>query len=156
MLEVKDGDRTLQFNGTLLGESSSRRSGSNRWIEFKLYKTDAGSYILSRIGVSIIFHGPACYLVNKYDLIESFSYELGVEATPCENCMPEKSLDLVFPEQNRYWALITEDPKAILNSLYKKGEDGSKYLTYVAQDLLESASKSDSSIKNIYKIEVIP
>ena len=70
MHEVKDGSRTLQFSGKLLAESSSWRQGSYRWIEFKLYKTDNGSYILSRVGVSLIFHGAACPLVKRYGLNE--------------------------------------------------------------------------------------
>ena len=57
MFEVKDGSRTLQFKGRLLAESSSWRRGSTRWIEFALYRTENGSYVLSRIGVSLIFHG---------------------------------------------------------------------------------------------------
>ena len=57
MFEVKDSARTLQFSGKLLSESSSWRRDSTRWIEFALYKTDNGSYVLSRIGVSIIYHG---------------------------------------------------------------------------------------------------
>ena len=60
MFEVKDGARTLQFSGKLLGESSSYRPNSNRWIEFRLYRTQSGSYVLSRIGVSLIYHGAAC------------------------------------------------------------------------------------------------
>ena len=50
MFEVKDGSRILQFSGRLLGESSSKRGDSTRWIEFKLYKTENGKYILSRVG----------------------------------------------------------------------------------------------------------
>jgi len=60
MFEVKDSSRTLQFNGILLSKSSSWRKGSVRWIEFALYKTENGSYVLSRIGVSLIYHGAAC------------------------------------------------------------------------------------------------
>ena len=56
MFEVKDSSRTLQFNGKLLSKSSSWRKGSVRWIEFALYKTENGSYVLSRIGVSLIYH----------------------------------------------------------------------------------------------------
>ncbi len=70
MFEVKDSARTLQFNGRLLSESSSWRRGSTRWIEFELYKTENGSYILSRVGVSVIFHGAACPLVKRYGLSE--------------------------------------------------------------------------------------
>lgn len=156
MFEVKDGARTLQFEGTLLAESSSKRRDSTRWIEFLLYKTKSGSYILSRVGVSIIFHGAACSLVKKYGLVEAPYDSLEVDALACEDCEPDESLDLIFPEKYRYWAQVSEEPDAVLDALYKYDDGGARYLTNVAQRLLQQASKVDSAVENIYKIEVIP
>ena len=156
MYEVKDGNRTLQFNGILLGKSSSKRWDSLRWIEFELYRTESGSYILSRIGVSVVFHGAACPLVKKYGLQESEFFELTKDAVPCEECEPDESLDLIFPEKYRHWAQVSEEPDAVLDALYKYDDGGAKYLTNVAQRLLQQASKEDSAIEKVYKIEVIP
>lgn len=157
MYEVKDGARTLQFSGILLGESSSQRRDSTRWIEFKLYKTDSGSYVLSRVGVSLVYHGAACQLVKRYGLQEVSVAELHDLALPCEECWPTDEAELVFPERYRYWAQVTEDPSVILDALYKYDEQGrSKYLTNVAQRLLEIASKADPEIDAVYRIETIP
>lgn len=156
MFEVKDGSRTLQFNGSLLAESSSWRKGSTRWIEFKLYKTESGSYILSRIGVSIVYHGAACPLVKKYGLNEAHISDSPADALPCSECQPDDSVDLVFPEKNRYWAQVSEEPTAVLDALYKYDDGGARYLTYVAKRLLEIASKADKNIADVYEIEIIP
>jgi len=156
MYEVKDGNRTLQFNGTLLAKSTSKSKESLRWIEFELYRTESGLYILSRIGVSIVFHGAACPLVKKSSLQESDFSELTKDAVPCEDCEPDESLDLVFPEKYRHWAQVSEEPDAVLDALYKYDDGGAKYLTNVAQRLLQQASKEDSGIEKVYKIEVIP
>lgn len=156
MLSVKDGDRTLQFNGTLLAKSSSERRGAYRWIEFELYKTELGSFILSRIGVSLIFHGAACSLVSKYNLAEKPNYELAVNAVPCDECSPEDSIDLVFPEKYRYWAQVSEKPNAVLDSLYKYDNNGARYLTSVAQRLLKDAARVDLEIEEIYNLEIVP
>lgn len=157
MFSVKDGDRTLQFNGTLLAKSTSERRGAYRWIEFELYRTESGSYILSRIGVSLIFHGAACPIVSRYKLTEAPGYELNIRAYPCEECNPEKTLDLVFPEKYRHWALVTENPDAVLGALYKYDkETDSYYLTSVAKRLLERASKVDFGISEVYTVEIIP
>ena len=153
--QVKDGPRTLQFNGRLLGESSSWRRGSTRWIEFALYKTDNGSYVLSRIGVSLVFHGAACALVKRYGLLESPSENLSEDAIPCEDCNPSDNIPLVFPEKNRTWAQVSEDPEAVLEALYKYDQGGARYLTHVAQRLLEAASKHDDKIDAVYRIETI-
>lgn len=157
MLEVRDGDRTLQFNGTLLAKSTSERRGAYRWIEFKLYKTESGSYILSRVGVSLIYHGAVCSIVNKYKLTEAPTKELSTAAVPCEECGPDSSLDLVFPEKYRYWAQVSDQPDAVIDSLYKYDEsNGAYYLTSVAQRLLQQAAKVDSDIADVYNVQVIP
>jgi hypothetical protein len=156
MYEVKDGSRTLQFNGKLLGESSSWRRGSTRWIEFKLFKTENGSYILSRVGVSITYHGAACPLVKRYALTEASPEELKDNAEPCEECYPNRSLPVVFPEKDRTWAQVSDDPTPVLDALYKYDQGGARYLTNVAQRLLEQAAKEDKNIDSIYRVEMIP
>jgi hypothetical protein len=156
MYEVKDGARTLQFNGTLLGKSTSWRRGSTRWIEFELYKTESGSYILSRIGVSTVFHGAACSLVKRYGLSEAHYSSLRNDAIPCEECGPTEEADLIFPEKHRYWAQVSDEPEAVLDALYKFDDGGARYLTNVAQRLLEAAADKDKSIDSIYRVEVIP
>lgn len=156
MLEVKDGDRTLQFNGTLLAKSTSQRRGAFRWIEFELYKTESGSYILSRIGVSLVFHGAACSLVKKYGLTEKSNTQLEPGAIPCELCEPDDMIDLVFPEKYRYWAQISEKSDAVLDALYKYDENGARYLTSVAQRLMQEAAKVDKDIATVYNYEIIP
>jgi hypothetical protein len=156
MYEVKDGSRTLQFNGRLLAESSSYRRGSTRWIEFALYRTENGSYILSRVGVSLVFHGAACPLVKRYGLVEAPPEELNKDAIPCEECIPSKNLPIIFPEKYRNWAQVSDEPEAVLEALYKYDQGGARYLTNVAQRLLDDASDEDLGIESIYRIEMIP
>lgn len=156
MHEVKDGSRTLQFNGQLLGESSSWRPGSTRWIEFELYKTTSGSYVLSRVGVSLVYHTGACPLVKRYGLQEIPVHELDDDAMPCFECRPTHEAPVVFPEKFRWWAQVSEDAQAVLNALYKDDANGTKYLTNVATRLLEKASKVDDQIDSVYRVEIIP
>lgn len=156
MLEVKDGDRTLQFNGALLAKSTSERKGAYRWIEFELYKTESGSYILSRVGVSLIYHGAACSLVSRYGLKEASTSHLSSAAIPCEECNPDETLDLIFPEKYRYWAQVSDRPEAVLEALHKYDSNGARYLTSVAQRLLKDASRVDIGIAGVYTLEIVP
>ena len=156
MFEVKDGSRTLQFNGKLLAASTSWRRGSTRWIEFELYKTDNGSYILSRIGVSLIFHGAACPLVKRYGLTDALTTTLDKDALACEECAPTRQIDIVFPEKHRYWAQVSEEPTPVLEALYKYDQGGARYLTKVAERLLETAADLDRGIEAVYRTELIP
>jgi hypothetical protein len=154
--EVRDGSRILQFSGRLLAESSSWRRHSYRWIEFQLYKTENGSYVLSRVGLSLIYHGAACSLIDRYGLSEVPWKSLGKDAVPCEECDPDESAALVFPEKDRYWAQVSEEPSAVLDALYKVDDSGARYLTYVAQRLLDEAAEVDTGIAAVYKVELIP
>lgn len=158
MIQIKDGDRTLQFNGTLLGKSSSWRRDSLRWIEFELYKTESGSYVLSRVGVSIVYHGASCHLVKRYGLTELpvGQLENPREMVPCDVCGASFSAGVVFPEKDRNWAQVSDDPNAVLEALYKYDDSGARYLTHVAQRLLASAATVDKAIEAAYRIEVIP
>jgi hypothetical protein len=47
---VRDNEQTLDFTGVLLAEKDSRVQTKNRWIELRLYRTQAGSYVLEGIG----------------------------------------------------------------------------------------------------------
>jgi hypothetical protein len=121
-----------------------------------LYKTDNGSYVLSRVGVSIIYHGAACPLVKRYSLNEVNATELIDNAIPCLECNPSPSAVMVFPEKYRYWAQVSDDPNAVLEALYKYDDGGARYLTKVAERLLEDASEIDKGIESIYRVELIP
>jgi hypothetical protein len=155
MIAVKDGNRTLYVDGELLGSSTSYRYGSTRWIEFKLYKTISGQYVLSRVGVSIVYHGAACGLVINYNLQEMSRENLELNSIPCERCSPDDSIELIFPEKNRYWAQVSEQPSAVLDALYKYDDNGARYLTNVAQRLLEDSAKKDKNIADVYRFEII-
>jgi hypothetical protein len=65
-------------------------------------------------------------------------------------------LSLVFPEKYRHWAQISDKPEAVLDALYKYDDNGARYLTGVAQRLLQEAAKLDSGIADIYNYEIIP
>lgn len=156
MNSVRDGDRTLQFNGELIASSSSQRRGANRWIEFELHVTESGSYILSRVGVSLIFHGAVCALVSRYSLEERPVSTLSSQAVPCEECAPELDLGIVFPEKYRHWAQVSDRPEAVVEALHKYDDNGARYLTGVAQRLLKDASRVDSGIARVYNVEIVP
>jgi hypothetical protein len=154
--EVKDGQRTLQFDGELLGASSSWRPGSMRWIEFALYKTQNGSYILSRLGASVIYHAPSCTLVTRYNLDDDATANLRTDAVACEDCQPTRQLPFVCPEKNRTWAQVTDDAELILDYLYKHDSNNTRYLTKVAERVLIQAAKNDPEIDQVYRVEIIP
>ena len=142
MYEVRDGNRVLRFDGALLAESSSRRSDTDRWVEFQL-------------GQTTLFHALDCAIVKRNHLKPSGIEFLTDEHLACEECDPEDDLEEIAIEKPRYFALISESPEAILEALYKYDHRGARYLTHVAQRLIETACETDARLEKAYRVEYI-
>jgi len=157
MIQVKDGNRLLQFDGRMIGTSSSWRRGSYRWVEFRLYKTDEeGRYILARVGLSLLYHMRECDVVARNNLKDAPRSELSQDARPCDECRPDEfSMPIICPEKPRYWAQVCDTPQAVIDALQKYDESGNRYLTFVAQRLLEDASDEDPELESLYRVETI-
>lgn len=156
-IRVKDGTRHLEFEGRLLANSTSWRRGSDRWVEFNLYRSNGGKYIISRTGMSLLYHDPACEVVRRNNLREEPRSTLELEAVPCEICRPTGtgSFPIICPERPRHWAQVCDSADAVVEALQKYDDNGSRYLTYVAKRLLEAASEEDVELDAAYRIETI-
>lgn len=161
MYEVKDGKRTLKFDGVLLAYSTSYKPGAARWVEFSLYRTEGGSYILHRIGMTSIFHLTSCEIARKNHTPRTPAAALPEKSVPCEVCRPGRAIaegpdDMeVAVETPRYWALVSEAPEGVVDALYKYNEAGVRYLTSVAERLLDEAAEIDEAIEKVYRMETI-
>jgi hypothetical protein len=153
MQEVRDGERILRFEGEAIASSSSKRVGAHRWIEFNLFKTQGGHYVLSRIGHSLLFHQEPCMVIKRNGLRPGTP---DPDAMPCTLCVPDRRDAVAFYlEQPRYWAQVSDTPDAVLEALYKYDEVGARYLTKVAENLIKGASELDPAIDAIYRYQRI-
>lgn len=153
---VRDRYQILKFNGTKLSESSSQAPNKTRWVEFQLYITYSGIYVLSRKGASILFHNEDCDVVSRNKLSAMVGEELPLHYQPCPDCKPSRiSVDGVYPETARYWALRSRQPQDVVDALMQFDNNNIKYLTKVASDLLEEACKYDPNIKQVFEVEII-
>lgn len=153
---VKDGVRTLKFDGELLSTSSSRIGSRPRWVEFSLFRTPKGTYIISRIGVSLYYHSGDCSVVSRNRLSAVDEMELAPDAMPCSECRPSRvSIEGVYPETPRYWAQHSEKAKGIVASLMKYDDNQTEYLTNVARRLLEDAAEVDGGIADAFYTDFI-
>ena len=142
MHEVRDNKRTIKFDGHLLAFSTSYRPGVKRWIEFGLFRTNGGSYVISRVGETHLYHAPDCAVAQRNGLTKVPAAGLREGSVPCDVCRPDlRGGDMVSPEMPRYWAQVSDSAEAVVDSLYKYDEAGARYLTGVAERLLEEASR---------------
>lgn len=154
--KVRSGERLLEFDGVKLASSSSQRPDSVRWVDFNLYITVGGSYVLERIGQSDVFHTLACPIVERSKLKYDPNDALLHRHIECTTCLPDADYDTVVIEKPRYFALVTESPAAVLDALHKKDRTNStRYMTYVSQKLIEEAAKHDKRLEREYLTEYI-
>ena len=156
MFTVKDGDRSLKFDGVELATSSSQSKGKYRWVEFKLYKTAKGDYVLYRLGATLYFHSGYCDIVRRNGIDPLPSEVLSLNLMPCERCSPSRDTDtLLYPEVPRHWAQVSSTPEGVISSLKKYDENGTEYLTGVAKRLLVVAADKDDQIHQAFYTEWI-
>jgi hypothetical protein len=154
--EVKDGERTFKFDGVLLSFSTSHRTGVKRWVEFSLYRTTGRQYVLSRVGETTLYHAPSCVIARRNGLHPTPRAALRIGSSPCDVCHADsEDTEEIMQEVPRYWAQVCETADAVVDSLYRYDEAGSRYLTGVARRLLEEASDADTSVYDAYRVETI-
>lgn len=153
---VRDGVRTLEFDGVKLSESSSRLPKKPRWVEFSIYRTPKGQYVLSRVGFSIFYHSRECYTVSRNSLSPVNGLTLSAEYVACTTCAPSRITEEgVFPETPRFAAWVCSDALGVVSSLMKEDDNGTEYLTNVARRLLVDASKLDADIADAFYVDRI-
>jgi len=154
--KVRSGERILEFDGEKIATSSSFKPDSVRWVDFNLYVTVAGTYVLERIGQSDVFHTLACPTVKKNNLKFDPNDLLLQRHVECSTCLPDPDYDTIVIEKPRYYAVVTESPRAVIDALYKRDKANStRYMTYVSQKLIEEAAKYDKRLEQEYRTEYI-
>ena len=155
--EIRDGVRKLIVQGELLASSSSEDKFKDRWVEFKLFRASiTGSYVVSRVGHSRLYHAEKCDIVNRNRLSAVSAEDLDGVYKPCPKCNPNwADPEGIYPEVPRAHAQVCSTAEGVLDYLTKYDSAGSEYFTNVAKRLLEEASKVDQDIRDAYMTEVI-
>ena len=151
--EVRSAHTVLRFRGIELATSTSYRAGATRWIEFALHRTEAGTYVLSRVGRTVVHHTPDCDTAVRARLATIDRGHLDKASQPCEGCRPDLAAgSSVAPESPRYWAQRFDQANGVIAALYKSDKQGGQYLTSVAARLLDRAAEQDPLISAAYRV----
>jgi hypothetical protein len=161
---VRDGHdghtRNLVFDGELIGEVSSRRQQGPRWTELRLYKTQADAYVLEKVGMSVVVHGPGCPEIRGKLPRFQATYPGADPADGswwiCDVCGTDAVRDItsLLVETNRHWAIIAEDPAQIVDALYRR-KLGARSMPRMSIDLLDQAGKVDPAILDSFRSEYV-
>lgn len=156
--QVRDRTRLLTFTGTMLGTVSSRQDSSQmRWTEMSLYRTDGGSYILEKVGRSVVTHIPGCIAIigTIPRFQDAHPGDDPDEGYVYHDCVPDEyDFTQLLVEEDRFWAVIAQEPDKIVDALYRK-QDDMRFLPRVAMKLLEQASIEDPALARSWRVEEI-
>jgi len=160
---LPDGNREIAFSGALLAQSSSDDGRAQRWLDLKLYKTDTNRYVLHRVGRSVVYHavGSTCTR-QAQPRVAAELYKPSSELLPCVRCnppniyAPDVPVDTeVLLEQDRNSVTVCERAPGLVESLYGVDDKGTRFLSRVAQRLLEEASAVDSAIRDAWAVQTV-
>lgn len=157
--QVRDRHRILTFNGVLLAEASSRRRDASRWTELRLYQTVGGSYVLEKIGRSVVTHMPTCAEIVDKNLPRFQEVHPGAdpdEDFEYHDCVPDEyDFTLLLVEQDRCWGLTTDSPTAVMEALKLKGRYVEQTrMPVVGRSLLDAAARVDARFKVLWTVQV--
>lgn len=155
--QVRDGLRLITFEGDLLGQSSSRRPGVSRWTEMSLFLTEGGSYVLEKVGRSVMCHDPRCTEIKDLPRFQAEhpGKDPDTDGFDYHDCVPDEyDFTSLLVEENRYWSLVTQDPHAVVKAL-QRWRDGVSILPRISRALLEEVSITYPEFDDYWQVEHI-
>lgn len=143
---VYDKGRQIDFEGSLLGSSSSFSKEKPRWFVVEIYKTAGGKYIVAGSGKSRVVHRENCTQLKDKG---GAPQDAKTGSFPCESCRPDLTQPVVH-ETNREWAQVSDDPNAIIERLRLRDSDGVMYLPKTSTNAILQAAGNDEGVKRAF------
>lgn len=163
---VKDGQRSLTFMGWQVAAADSQSGQDVRWTELTLYKTLTGKYVLEKVGRSDVFHADDCQRKSKgakfnslEDATDDQEEALEDLFVPCNqdrgngpHCNPSYDATPVWVERDISAATVLESAEQVVESLFRRESNNTRFLSRVSRALLEDAAKNDPDIKRVISV----
>lgn len=154
--DLPNGDQRVQFTGQMLGKRSSRQGDHDlRWTEIEMYKTQAGKYIVHKVGRSVVFHraNQACSSGTS-----TRNLSLLNDRVPCPRCNPDQiqmlgTTNPALIETDRHTVHVSDTAAGAVESCYTQDKDRVAYLTYPARQLLAEVAQNDTSVHQAFMVQ---
>jgi hypothetical protein len=146
--------QVIEFTGKQIGSGFSHGGeDALRWTEVRLFRTQAGKYVLQKVGRSVVIHvaGEDCSSGKEWD----------GEATlngyrPCPICRPiDDEPDQLMIEQDRHTVHVSDTAEGIVECAYSQDSEGVTYMTRVAHQCLLRACRMDPAIKRAFMTQKV-
>jgi hypothetical protein len=154
---ARNGVERYVFEGVRLAKTTTREGGSLRWTEITIYRTEAGKYVVEKVGRTLVYHsGEPGFDCSEYGVtIEP--EDLPRQAQWCPICEPPDDPDgPVRMETDRYSTIVTENASALVDACRITNNDprsdgyGTVFMPNVARNALTKAAELDRGIRDAY------
>lgn len=157
--QVRDGSRVLTFQAAVIGAGTSRRGSVPRWSELVVYRLVDGTYLISKVGRSIVAHRPDCLRVNHrmvpWHRARDSDEFIGVRE-PCLDCRPDvyHLRDETLLEVTRYRAIAAPTAERAARSL--SGDRATLLMPQLVRDVLAQCAQADPCFARYAEAEIAP
>ena len=139
------GEQAFRFHGRKLGHATTESPDNHRWLEIDIYQTEAGSYIVEKIGMSVVYHSPGASCGGR-GTEEIFSEEDRHELVACHRCKPKISIgDPIVLERNKHETFVSASPEEMVRTL----------LPHVALRALREAAHNDPILQEKFFVKEV-
>lgn len=160
--QVKNQLEVIEFEGDLIAEATTERPNDPRWTEINIYRTTGGSYVIHRVGRSVVYHlhGSEC----NYG-IATAGAKLPRDAEPCPTCKPaspeelfqEDLFDLEIDIHSAEVCTAVELPQRLTHKKVNRstGQE-ERFMSSVSRRALQGALDADpglaSAVMNVRRV----
>lgn len=156
MTKISVWDRLveIEFEGSRIGWASTERPDQSlRWTEIHIYRTRGGSYVIERLGRSLVYHARGTDCARGRNIVGS---QISDESEPCEKCRPNTPEDDDFNPHRKFVHEVTmssadvvDDPSKVHDALSQFDKQrGVKRISRVASNALQAAAANDPVLLN--------
>jgi hypothetical protein len=151
--------------GTATSEYTQSGFHKARWTDFQIYRTNDGTYIVSKIGKSRSVHATerCISLKNNTDPLQRVTldddaddlYEYCDPNLPdWQQCWTDESLDRAtygLLENDHGAVTFADNPQGAVSLCYSRDRLGAFNISWIAKEALESAARNDPALYDAYE-----
>lgn len=151
-IRVQDKYDMVEFRGVQLADVSTETPSSVRWTEISIYRTEAGRYIIHRVGRSVLYHAvdATCNTGVPATVGELVGDDVYDDLQPCTRCHPGDLDDLnlktvVLRELDKHSVDVC-DAGQVYDRLLLHRAGGETFMSNPAQRAYDTALAADPAL----------
>lgn len=139
------GENEYKFRGVRLAHATTESQDNHRWLEIDIYRTQAGTYVVEKIGMSVVYHAEGARCGSRaFNYV--FKEDDRAELVPCPRCKPSaRPGDIVRMEDEKHETFVSNTAEEMVVTL----------LPHVSLRALREAAQNDDSLRQTFFVREV-